>query len=37
MTYKYEFVIKLNAEYAEYEKSLEFMVYAVVQPNWWVS
>jgi hypothetical protein len=33
MTYHYEFIMKLDAEY---EKNLEFMVYATVQPNWWV-
>ena len=34
MTYQHEFVIRLNTEY---EKDLEFMVCAVVQPNHWVS
>ena len=33
MTYQHEFVMKLDAEY---EKTLEFMVCAIVQPNWWV-
>jgi hypothetical protein len=33
MTYRHEFVMKLNAEY---EKNIEFMVCAVVQPNRWV-
>ena len=34
MTYQHEFVMKLSAEY---EKHLEFIVYAIVQPNQWVS
>jgi hypothetical protein len=34
MTYQHKFVMKLNLEY---EKHLEFMVYAVMQPSQWVS
>ena len=34
MTYQHKFVMKLILEY---EKHLEFMVCAVVQPNRWVS